>query len=131
MAFKIEGKEMYLSFVLTKCCWSVHSKVVRLGKHAHSKREKPLPHNLCSFLSCLGACPARSASIEFVFFQHMVWHGPTSETVWMQRRQNNWLKYTDFTELKKITIRVYSNCSNYSLFSSPSNFVAVCFVWFL
>jgi len=26
--------------------------------------------------------------------------------------QKNWLKYTDFTELKKITSRIYSNCSN-------------------
>jgi len=38
-----------------------------------------------------------------VFFQYMVWYGPTSETAWIQRRQKNWLKYTDFTELKKIT----------------------------
>jgi len=37
MAFKIEGKEVYPNFVFAKCCWSVHSKVVRLGKHAHSK----------------------------------------------------------------------------------------------
>ena len=37
--------------------------------------------------------------------------------------------YTDCVELKKITIRIYSNCSIYSfLFSSPSNFVAVRFV---
>jgi len=48
----------------------------------------------------------------------MVWYGPTSETVWMQKRLKNWLKYTDFAELKKITNRIYSNCSNYySLFS--------------
>jgi len=33
----------------------------------------------------------------------MVWRGPTSETVWMLRRKKNWLKYNDFTELKKIT----------------------------
>ena len=24
-----------------------------------------------------------------VFFQHMFWYGPTSETDWMQRRQKN------------------------------------------
>ena len=60
------------------------------------------------------------------FFQYIVWYGPTSETASMQRRQKNYLKYTDFTELKKITSRSYSNCSNYSsLFSSLSNFVAV------
>jgi len=50
-----------------------------------------------------------------VFFQYMVWYGPISETAWMQRRQKkNWLKYTDFTELKKTTSGSYSNCSNYS-----------------
>jgi len=44
----------------------------------------------------------------------MVWHSPKSETASMQRRQKNWLKYTDFTELKKVTSRIHSNCSNYS-----------------
>jgi len=48
------------------------------------------------------------------FFQHIFWYGPTSEIACMQRRQNNWLKYADFTELKKITSRIYWNCSNYS-----------------
>jgi len=58
-----------------------------------------------------------------------MWFGPTSETAWMQKRQKNRLKYINFTELKKITSRIYSNCSNYSpLFLSPSNFVAVRFV---
>jgi len=46
----------------------------------------------------------------------MVWYGPTSETAWMQRRQKNWFKRADFTELKKITRRIYSNFSKYSLF---------------
>ena len=36
MAFKSEGKEMYAIFVFAKCSWSIHSKVVRFGKHAHS-----------------------------------------------------------------------------------------------
>jgi len=59
----------------------------------------------------------------------MVWYGATSETVRMQRRQKSWLKYTNLTELKKITSRIYSNCSNYSsLFSSLSDFVGVRFV---
>ena len=49
-----------------------------------------------------------------VFFQHMFWYGPKSETAWMQRRQKNWLKYTDFTELKKVTSRIYSRWSNHS-----------------
>jgi len=33
----------------------------------------------------------------------------------MQKRQDNWLKYADCAELKKITSRI---CSNYSNFSS-------------
>jgi len=28
------------------------------------------------------------------------------QRVWMQRRQKNWLKYTDFTDLKKITSKL-------------------------
>jgi len=43
MAFKSEGKEMYPIFVFAKRCWSIHSKVVRFGKHAHSRRRKPTP----------------------------------------------------------------------------------------
>ena len=47
----------------------------------------------------------------------------------MQRPQKNWLEYTDCAELKKITIRIYSNSSIYSsLFLSPLNFIAVCFI---
>jgi len=36
MAFKSEGKKVYAIFVFAKCCWSIHSKVVTLGKPAHS-----------------------------------------------------------------------------------------------
>jgi len=43
MVFKIEGKEMHTIVVFSKCCWSVHSKVVRLGKHAHRKQKKATP----------------------------------------------------------------------------------------
>ena len=52
--------------------------------------------------------------LQSVFFQHMIWFGPKSGKVSMQRNQKNWLKYTDCAELKKITIRIYSNCSIYS-----------------
>jgi len=52
----------------------------------------------------------------------MVLYGPTLETVRMQRRQKSWLKSTDFTELKKIASRIYSNCPIVLLFfSSPAN----------
>ena len=71
MAFQCEGKEVYPIFVFAKCCWSIHSKVVRFGKHAHH-REKPLPHKLCSFTSSLCACPASSASIMYIF---NIWFG--------------------------------------------------------
>jgi len=51
MAFKFEGKEMYPIFVFAKCCWSIHSKVVRFGKHAHSKQKKaPLTQTSASIL---------------------------------------------------------------------------------
>ena len=43
MAFKIEGKEIEPIFVFAKCCWSAHSKEVRLGKHVHSKQKKAIP----------------------------------------------------------------------------------------
>ena len=67
MAFKIEGKEMYPIFVFVKCCWSVHSKVVRLGNHAHSKQRKATPRQTLRFTSSLCACPA-SSCIECIFF---------------------------------------------------------------
>jgi len=41
MPFKFEGKEMYSIFVFTNI-WSIHSKVVRLGKNAHSKQRKTI-----------------------------------------------------------------------------------------
>ena len=119
---------MYPIFVFAKCCWSIHSKVVRLGKNAHSKQRKVTPHKLCSFTSSY----LHALIVQYlynVFVQCMVWHGPTPETAWMQRRQKNWRKYTDFTELKKITSRIFSNFSNYSsLFLSLSNFVFVRFL---
>jgi len=43
MAFKFEGKEMCPIFVFAKYCWSIHFKVVRLGKLAHSKQRKATP----------------------------------------------------------------------------------------
>ena len=58
-----------------------------------------------------------------------IWFGPTSVTAWMQRRQKNWFKYTDFTELKKITSRIDSNTSNFSsFFFQTIKFFAACFV---
>jgi len=43
MAFEFEGKEMHPIFVFAKCWWSIHSKVVRLGKQAQ-QREKSHSH---------------------------------------------------------------------------------------
>ena len=39
MPFKLVGKEIDPIFVFAKF-WSIHSKVVRLGKNAHSKQKK-------------------------------------------------------------------------------------------
>jgi len=41
MPFKLEGKEMYHIFVFAKF-WSTYSKVVRLGKNAHSKQRNTI-----------------------------------------------------------------------------------------
>jgi len=49
MTFKFEGKKMYPIFVFAKCCWSIHSKVVRLGKHTHSKQRKATPTQTLPF----------------------------------------------------------------------------------
>jgi len=43
MAFEFEGKEMHLIFVFAKCWWSIHSKMVRLGRQAQ-QREKSHCH---------------------------------------------------------------------------------------
>ena len=43
MAFKFQAKEMYPVFVFAKCCWSIHSEVVKLSKNAHSKQRKATP----------------------------------------------------------------------------------------
>jgi len=39
-----------------------------------ANREKPLPHNLCSFTWSLCACPSSSASTECIFSTYgLVW----------------------------------------------------------
>jgi len=48
MACKSEGKEMYPIFVFAKS-WSIHSKVVRFGKHAHNKQRKAPPTQTLQF----------------------------------------------------------------------------------
>ena len=58
MPFKFKGKKMYTICVFANF-WSIHSKVVRLGKNAHSKQRKTFPHKICSFMSSLSACPAK------------------------------------------------------------------------
>jgi len=65
MAFKFEGKNVpHLYF--RKCCWSIHSNVVRLDKHAQSKQRKATTTKLCRFTASLCTCPASSASIQSV-----------------------------------------------------------------
>jgi len=52
MAFKFEGKNVP-HFCFRKCCWSIHSKVVRLDEHVHSKQRKATITKLCSVTSSL------------------------------------------------------------------------------
>jgi len=49
IAFKFKGKEMHPIFVSAKCCWSIHSQVVRLGKNAESKQRKATPTQILQF----------------------------------------------------------------------------------
>jgi len=48
MPFKFEGKGMYLIYVFANL-WSIHSKVVRLGKNAHSKQRKNISTQTLQF----------------------------------------------------------------------------------
>ena len=65
--------------------------------------------------------------LQSVFFQYVIWSKIRKR--FDAEKTENWLKYTDCAELKKITSWIYSNCSILLYFSSPSNFVAVRFVW--
>jgi len=49
MAFKFEGKQIDPILVLEKCCWSIQSEVVRLGKNVHSKKKKTIPTQTLQF----------------------------------------------------------------------------------
>jgi len=78
---------MYPIFVFAKCCWSIHS-IFLLSKHAHSKQRKATPTQTLQFHVKLSARSASSGSTVYsVFFQHIVWYGPTSETAWMQKAE--------------------------------------------
>jgi len=98
MAFKTEVKEIYPIFVSAKYCWSIHSNVVRLGKHAPSKQRKATHTQTLQFqVTFMHVLLVQH--LQSVFFQHIFWYGPTADTACVQRRQKNWLKYTGFTEL--------------------------------
>ena len=118
---------MYPSFVFAKCCWSIHSK--GLARTRTANREKPLPYKLRSFTSSSYTYPASSTSIWCIFSIYgLVWSNIGNSLD--AEKQKNWFKYTDFTELKKITGRINSNTSNFSsLFFKSIKLVAVRFVW--
>jgi len=67
---------MYPIFAFSKCCCSIHSKVVRFGKNAHSKQRKAAPTN---------SAVQRHVYVHVLLVQHlcsviskyMVWYGPT------------------------------------------------------
>jgi len=131
MAFKIGGKEMYLASLFSQCCWSVHSTtVVALGKHARSVQRKATPAQTPTVSCQVCVHVLLVQHLYSVFFQLSVWYGPTSEPGWVQRRHKYWSKYADFMELKKITSRIYSNCSNYSSFLFKVLHIPLLFVLF-
>ena len=127
MAFKFEGKEMYPNLVFA-VLWviSLHSGKACQECAQQTEKSQSNTKSAVSLQVCVYALLVQH--LYSAFFQHMVWYGPTSETVLMHRRQKNWLENTDFTELKKITSRIYSSGSNHYLFFTSLKFVAVRFV---
>jgi len=65
------------SIIFARCCWSIHSKVVRLGKDAHSK-QKSHSYTISSVIPQV-----------YAHALHIVWYDPISETACMQRWQKN------------------------------------------
>jgi len=104
MAFKFEGKEMHPIFVFAVLLVNSLQRGKVWQSCTQQTEKSHYPRKLCRFTSTL--CSLHALLVHYlysVFIQHMVWYGTTSETVWMQRRQKYWLKYTDCTRLKKIT----------------------------
>jgi len=81
MAFKIDGKEMYPSLFLQSVVgqFTLLSDYSLASMHT-ANREKLLPHNLCTIMSSLCACPASSAAIECIF--------STYDSVWSNIRKS-------------------------------------------
>jgi len=105
---------MYPIFVLAKCCWSIHSKVIRLGKNAHSKQRKTTPSQTLAVSRQAYVHAFLVQHLYGAFFQHMIWYGPTSETALCREDRKYDQICADFAELKKITSRIYSNYSIHS-----------------
>jgi len=72
---------MYPIFVFAKCCWSIHSKVVKLGKNAHSK-QKNHSHTSSVVSRQIYVHALLVQHLYSVFFRYMVWYCPTFETAW-------------------------------------------------
>jgi len=83
MAFKFEGKE-YPAFVF--------AVLLVNGKAWHERAqqtEKSHSHTNSAVSRQVYVHAQLVQHLSTVFFQHMVWYGPTSETVWMQRGKKN------------------------------------------
>jgi len=121
---------MYPIFVFARCCWSICSRVIRLWQECAQQTEKSYSHTNSAVSRQVYVHALLVQHLYSVFFQYMVCHGPTSETASMQGRQKIWLNYTDFTEPKKITSRIHSNCSNYFFFFKSFKFrcYSFCFI---
>ena len=95
-------------------------------KHLKIPEKHRGPHETPSRAACLRPL----IYVVYFFNIWLVWSNIRNSS-WMQERQKNLLKYSDFTELKKITNRIYSICSNYfSLFFKSFKFrcCSFCFI---
>ena len=104
---------MYPIFIFAKCCWSIHSTVVRLGKNAHSKQRKATPKQTAA---------SRQVYVHGLLVEHYIvyffkiWFGVVHHQKQLEYRESRKidLNISIYTKLKKITSRIYSNFPNYS-----------------
>jgi len=93
-----------------------------------AEREKPLPHNHCSFTSSLCACPASSASIECIFLTYgLVWSN-IRNSLCAEQAEKLIKIYRFYRAEEDNQYNLLELFELFLFFLSPSNFVAFGFV---
>jgi len=114
--------------VFTKWYWAVHSKVVRLGKHAHTK-QKSHSHTTSAVSYQVYMHALLGQRLQSIFSRYgLVWSNISNS---LDTEEKNLVKIYWFyiTEEDK-PVEFTQTVQNVIFFSSPSNLVAVHFVWY-